>query len=89
MLGNVFEWCSDWFDEDYYKASPIEDPLGPSRTGHRVTRGGAWNEPAWHCRSASRTRFTPMYRSLIQGFRVAANPPGTEEIKPLSGDRSP
>jgi formylglycine-generating enzyme required for sulfatase activity len=76
MLGNVFEWCSDWFDKDYYMASPIDDPLGPSRTGHRVARGGAWNEPARHCRSASRTRFTLIYRSLIVGFRVAADAPG-------------
>ena len=42
MLGNVSEYCSDWYDPDYYKQSPIDDPAGPPRTSVRVQRGGGW-----------------------------------------------
>jgi formylglycine-generating enzyme required for sulfatase activity len=69
MLGNVGEWCSDWYDPDYYKQSPRDDPQGPSsgplidisdrlpgappRT-LRVIRGAVWLDPAPGCRSADR-----------------------------------
>jgi formylglycine-generating enzyme len=42
MTGNVCEWCSDWFGEDYYKASPSKNPAGPLSGTSRVIRGGAW-----------------------------------------------
>ena len=42
MIGNVFEWCGDWFAIDYYEKSPGTDPTGPTRdTELRVIRGGA------------------------------------------------
>lgn len=46
MLGNVLEWCSDWYDADYYKRSPSRDPQGPDSGTTRVLRGGSWNENA-------------------------------------------
>jgi formylglycine-generating enzyme required for sulfatase activity len=72
--GNVWEWCSDWFSEDYYANSPQEDPTGPESGSLRVYRGGSWNVAARGCRSAHRNGRAPGIRSIIVGFRVAFSP---------------
>jgi formylglycine-generating enzyme required for sulfatase activity len=43
MLGNEWEWVSDWFDPNYYQNSPSQDPPGPASGKDRVTRGGSWD----------------------------------------------
>jgi formylglycine-generating enzyme required for sulfatase activity len=43
VLGNVWEWVNDWYDENYYQRSPSQDPQGPSGGQFRVLRGGSWN----------------------------------------------
>jgi formylglycine-generating enzyme required for sulfatase activity len=42
VLGNVWEWVNDWYDEKYYQSSPSQDPVGPTRGTLRVLRGGSW-----------------------------------------------
>ena len=49
MSGNIGHWCQDWFDPDYYKHSPRENPTGPGTGTHRSYRGGSWgNTPENH-----------------------------------------
>ena len=43
MVGNVAEWVHDWWDQDYYAASPDTNPQGPSEGTYRIVRGGSWN----------------------------------------------
>jgi formylglycine-generating enzyme required for sulfatase activity/serine/threonine protein kinase len=68
--GNIWEWCSDWYDGSYYSISPKVDPQGPTSGGHRVLRGGAWISFPKACRSANRDWITPSARTSSFGFRV-------------------
>ena len=71
MLGNVWEWTSDWYGEDYYKESPTQNPQGPARGERRVVRGGAYNSVASYVRVGARMGFAPNTRSQFTGFRCA------------------
>lgn len=73
MSGNVFEWCNDWFDSNYYskaKDSIIENPTGAVLGSYRVYRGGAWAYNSEFCRVATRNCHTPSIRGYDLGFRV-------------------
>lgn len=65
MHGNVEQWCQDWYDEDYYQKSPLEDPVGPTQGTHRVFRSGPWLSYAELCRSAYRNKSNPDDRGLF------------------------
>ena len=70
MHGNVYEWCGDWFDSDYYVSSPLRDPRGPSSGSSRVLRGGSWDFEPSYVRCARRSNSTPDSRFFNDGFRV-------------------
>ena len=71
MTGNVLEWCSDWYDADYYKNSPSSNPQGAASGTNRVLRGGAWYDDYNYSRVAIRSTDNPTIRNYNVGFRVA------------------
>jgi formylglycine-generating enzyme required for sulfatase activity len=74
MLGNVREWCWDWYAE--FPANQVTDPLGPDKGPDRVIRGGSWYDEAADCRSANRSGHGPSYRLPDGGFRLALSSSG-------------
>ncbi|WP_298869007.1 SUMF1/EgtB/PvdO family nonheme iron enzyme, partial [uncultured Gimesia sp.] len=73
MHGNVMEWCSDWFDDEYYKTlegKTLMDSGGPDSGSARVLRGGNWSLFPEYARAAYRSKLSPSRYSNSIGFRV-------------------
>lgn len=75
MSGNVKEWVSDWYDEEYYGYSPYANPQGPPSGTYKVLRGGGWHSMSIYIRAADRWFYNfpqPMLDDI--GFRCAVSP---------------
>ena len=76
LAGNVMEWIADWYDAEYYKNTPVENPAGPPTPpppprgfGSRVLRGGKWDDKSIDVRSAKRRHILPSLTDNKTGFR--------------------
>jgi len=68
---NVHEWCSDWYDPNYYARSPERNPRGPESGQRRASRGGSWRHHIKVARCSARSSIPPEFQYADYGFRVA------------------
>ena len=73
---NVHEWCSDWYDPNYYAISPDRNPQGPLESPlkpqRKASRGGSWRHHIKVARCSARSSIPPAFQYADYGFRVAA-----------------
>ncbi len=74
---NVHEWCSDWYDPNYYAASAERNPPGPEKSAmkppRKSSRGGSWRHHIKVARCAARSSIPPEFQYADYGFRVACD----------------
>jgi len=76
MVGNVREWCSDWWGMEYYIKSPMQNPTGPESGEVRIVRGSNWYDfDPYKIRVAKRSACNPVACNSYTGFRCAISAP--------------
>ena len=73
ICDNVHEWCSDWYDPNYYAVSPEYNPRGPGQTKRKSSRGGSWRHHIKVARCSARSSIPPEFQYADYGFRVACD----------------
>ena len=75
---NVHEWCSDWYDPNYYAICPEQNPQGPDqcpmKPARKSSRGGSWRHQIKVARCSARSSIPPEFQYADYGFRVACDP---------------
>ena len=75
MSGNVYEWCWDWYSEDYYTLPESRlNPIGPIWGTERILRGGCWANGSKNSQVARRSISNPLSRNYAIGFRAVRRP---------------
>ncbi len=75
VIGNVSEWCWDYYSDSTYRTSPTTDPQGPNSGAERLLRGGAFNNSIFTLRVSNRGIQFPLHPSYTTGFRVVRTLP--------------
>lgn len=73
MYGNVSEWVEDWYNSNYYKNSPENDPKGPINGTYKILRGGSWSNSSFEVNSHYRMFKSDLFRFKSYGFRLVRN----------------
>lgn len=73
MCENVHEWCSDWYQADYYASSPDRNPQGPEDGTRKASRGGSWRHQVKISRCSARSSISPEFKYADYGFRVVCD----------------
>jgi sulfatase modifying factor 1 len=73
ICDNVHEWCSDWYDANYYATSPERNPRGPAQGERKSSRGGSWRHHVKISRCSARSSIPPDFHYADYGFRLAAD----------------
>jgi len=73
ICDNVHEWCSDWYDPNYYAVSPDRNPPGPESGQRKSSRGGSWRHHIKVARCSARSSIPPEFRYADYGFRLACD----------------
>jgi formylglycine-generating enzyme required for sulfatase activity len=77
ICDNVHEWCSDWYDPNYYAVSAGRNPQGPAQSpvkpARKSSRGGSWRHHIKVARCSARSSIPPEFQYADYGFRVACD----------------